>query len=188
MVPISQSLSPPCCHSSGAIFDVTPVDQMTVCQTANWIKTLGWYHGWTQVEAYAKRFMNNSITGELLQLLTPAMLETSIGMRNQRHQRELISAIKYLYPNIRSKNPPEFLKNISGIQILEPSYSNQSNSGRCMSELKYESNNSYLISTHSKNTAEIVKMEYSNTSESGYCQRGSGISNINSDPCFRSDE
>jgi len=195
MLPTSQwsnfkgTLLPPCYHSSGASFDVTPVDQMTIYQTANWIKTLGGYYGWTQAEAYAEKFINNSITGVLLQELTPEMLETSIGMRNQRHQRELFSAIKYLWSNIRPKNEAEFLENISGIQMLESSYSNESNGGRCLSETECESTNSYLISSHSKNTAESVQMEYSDMSESGYSQRSSGVSSIDSDhPYVRSDE
>lgn len=38
-------LSPPCYHSPGAMFRVTPVEQMTIDQTANWIVTVGRYYG-----------------------------------------------------------------------------------------------------------------------------------------------
>jgi len=184
MTPTFQSIhptgivSPPWCHLAGASFNATPVREMTVPQTANWIRTLGHYHGWTQVEAYAQSFLNNSITGVLLEDLTPDMLEFSLGIRNQRHQGELLSAIHDLHPNRRMTNTPHVKGNITGIEILESSYNNAMSSAHCQSETEYESEcqstNSYLISN---NVDEMVPMECSDMmSESGYSQRSSVIS------------
>jgi len=183
------SPSPPFYHSSGASFDVTPVDKMTVYQTANWIRTLGGYHGWTQVEEYAECFINNSISGGVLQELTPEMLEVSIGMCNQRHQRELFSAIQYLYPNREPKYALEFQGYTTGIQLLESSCSNENRTGRCLSETGYESTYSYLISSHSQNIDETAQMEYTDVvmSESGYSQRSSAVSCTDSDHYIKGD-
>jgi len=175
------TLSPPRFHPSGESFNATPVNEMTVHQTANWIRTLGRYHGWTEVEAYAQSFLNNFISGVLLEDLTPEMLEFSLGIRNQCHQLELLTAIEYLYPNRLIRNTPIFQESITGIQILESSCSN-ANRGPCHSETEHESTNSYLISSHLNNAAEIVQMEYSDRmSESAYSQRTSGTSYIESD-------
>merc|ERR1719289_849983 len=65
------TLSPPRFHPSGESCNATPVNEMTVHQTANWIRTFGRYHRWTQVEAYAQNFIHNGISGELLEDLTP---------------------------------------------------------------------------------------------------------------------
>jgi len=192
MTPTLQSIQlsgmacPPCCHPSRATYNATPVQKMTVLQTANWIRTLGRYHGWAQVEAYAQSFLNNCITGELLEYLTPEMLEFSLGVSDHQHQRELLSAIQYLYPVKRMKNAQQLQGSITEIQTLESSYSNANNSGRCQSETEYESEydstNSFLISSNSMNVEEIVPMECSDTmSESGYSQRSSVASYIESD-------
>jgi len=178
-------VSPPCCHPSVASFNATPVQEMTVHQTANWIRTFGRYHGWTQAEAYAQSFQSNSINGVLLEDLTPAMLECSLGIRNHRHQQELLSAIQYLYPGRRMRNTPQFQGSMTGFQILESSYSNPISSANCESEMEYESDyastTSYLVSCHS-NVDETAQMEYSDTmSESGYSQRSSVASYMESD-------
>jgi len=193
MTPTSQSIqftgnvSPPCCHPSGASFNATPVQEMTVLQTANWIKTFGRYHGWTEVESYVQSFLDNSISGVLLEDLTPEMLEFSLGIKNHQHQRELLSAIRYLYPNSRIRNTPQFQKSLTGIQILESSYSNATSSAYCQSETEcgseYGSTNSFLISSQSDNLDEIIQMECSDMSESGYSlsQKSSVPSYIESD-------
>jgi len=196
MTPTSQSigltsiLAPPCCHPSGASFNTTPVQAMTVHQTANWIRTFGRYHGWTQVESYAQSFLNNSITGVLLEDLTPEMLEFSLGIRNHQHQRELLSAIQYLYPNKRMRNTAELQASSAGIQILGSSCSNTISSAHCLSETEceseLESTTSYLISSHSDN---VDEMEYSDMiSESGCSQRSSVASYIETDYDTKIDE
>jgi len=179
------TLSPPRFHPSGESFNATPVNEMTVHQTANWIRTFGRYHRWIQAEGYAQSFVNNGISGELLEDLTPAMLELSLGIIDQRHQHELLTAIEYLYPNRMMRNTPVFQESITGIQLLESSYSN-ANRGHCHSETDnwsgYESTNSFLISSHLNNAAEIGQMEYSDMmSESAYSQRTSPTSYIDSD-------
>jgi len=176
------TLSPPRFHPSGESFNATPVAEMTVHQTANWIRTFGRYHRWNQVEAYVQSFVNNGISGVLLEDLTPEMLEFSLGILDPRHQHELLTAIEYLYPNRRMRNTPVFQESITGIQILESSYSN-ANRGHCHSETDYESGyestNSYLISSRLNNATE---MEYSDMmSESAYSQRTSLTSYIESD-------
>jgi len=192
MTPTSQSIqltgivSPPCCHPSGASFNATPVQNMTALQTANWIKTFGRYHCWTQAESYAKSFLDNSITGVLMEDLTPEMLEFSLGIRNHEHRQELLSAIQYLYPNRRIRNTPQFQGSMTGFWILESSYSNAISSAYCQSETEYQSDcgstNSYLISSQSDNLDEIVQMECSDMlSESGYSVRSSVASYIESD-------
>jgi len=179
-------VSPPCCHPSVASFNATPVQEMTVHQTANWIRTFGRYHGWTQAEAYAQSFQNNSINGVLLEDLTPEMLECSLGIKNHQHQRELLSAIQYLYPSRQMRNTPQFQGSTTGIQILESSYSNPISSANCESEMEYESDyastTSYLVSNHSNNVDETAQMDYSDMmSESGYSQRSSVASYMESD-------
>lgn len=186
MTPTSQSLqltgnvSPPWCHPSGAGFNATPVQEMTVLQTANWIKTFGRYYGWTQAESYSQSFLANSITGLLLEDLTPEMLEYSLGIRNHQHQRELLSAIQYLYPNRRSRSTSQVHRSVTGIQILESTFSTTS-SAQCPSETdyesEYESTNSYL------------KMECSDMlSESGCSQMRSVTSYMESDSDIKIDE
>jgi len=177
-------VSPPCCHPSCATYNATPVQEMTVHQTANWIRTFGRYHGWVQVEAYAQSFLNNCITGVLLEYLTPEMLEFSLGIRNHQHQRELLSAIQYLYPVKKMRNTAQYQGSITGTQ--RSSYSTAINSVHCLSETDYESEygstNSYLISRQSNCVDEIVPMECSDMmSESGYSQRSSVASYIESD-------
>merc|ERR1719189_1251867 len=167
VTPTSQSMqvkgivSPPCCHPSCATYNATPVQEMTVHQTANWIRTFGRYHGWTEAEAYAQSFQNNSINGVLLEDLTSEMLECSLGISNHRHQRELLSAIQYLYPSRRMRNTPQFQGSTTGIQILESSYSNPISSANCESEMEYESDyastTSYLVSNHSNNVDETAQ-------------------------------
>jgi len=187
MTPTSQSIqftgivSPPCFHPSGASFNATPVQEMTVLQTANWIKTLGRYHGWTELELYVQSFLDNSISGELLEDLTLEMLEFSLGIKNHQHQRELLSAIQYLYPKRRIRNTSQFQRSMTGIQILDSSYSNAISSAYCQSETECESEdgstNSYLISSQSDNLDEIMQMECSDMlSESGYSlSQGSSV-------------
>jgi len=192
MTPTSQSIQltgmvcPPCCHPSRASYNATPVQKMTVQQTANWIRTFGRYHGWAQAEAYAQSFLNNCITGVLLEYLTPEMLEFSLGIRGNQHQQKLLSAIQYLYPIKQMRNTSQFQESITGIKTLESSYSNAINSAHCQSETEYESEyestNSYLISSSSNNVEEIVQMECSDMiSESGYSQRSSVVSYIETD-------
>lgn len=190
VTPTSQSMqvtgivSPPCCHPSCATYNATPVQEMTVHQTANWIRTFGRYHGWVQVEAYAQSFLNNCITGALLEYLTTEMLEFSLGIRNHQHQRELLSAIQYLYPIKKMRNTARFQGSLTRIQ--GSSYSNAINSVHCLSETEYESENgstnSFLISSQSNYVDEMVPMECSDMmSESGYSQRSSVASYIESD-------
>jgi len=192
MTPTSQSIHltgmvcPPCCHPSSSSYNATPVQEMTAQQTANWIRTFGRYHGWAQVEAYAQSFLNNCITGVLLEYLTTEMLEFSLGIRDHQHQRELLSAIQYLYPVKQMRNTPRFQGSITEIQTLASSYSNAINSAHCQSETEYasecESTNSFLISSNSTNVEEIVQMECSDMmSESGYSQRSSVASYSDSD-------
>jgi len=192
MTPTSQYIqltgivSPPCCHPSVASFNATPVQEMTVHQTANWIRTIGRYHGWTEAEAYAQSFLNNSINGVLLEDLTSEMLECSLEIRNHQHQRELLSAIQYLYPNRRMSKTSQFPGSITGIQILESSYSNPISSVHYQSEMEYgsdyESTTSYLISNRLNNVDETVQMEYSDMmSVSGCSQRSSVGSYIETD-------
>jgi len=199
MTPTSQCIqltgivSPPYCHPSVASFNATPVQEMTVHQTADWIRTCGRYHGWTQAEAYAQSFLKNSINGVLLEDLTPAMLESSLGIRNHRHQQELLSAIQYLYPNRQMRKSPQFQETITGIKTMESSHSKPIGSAYCQSEMDYESDYestaSYLISSESNNADVTEQMEYSDVmSESGYSQRSSVCSYIESDSDTKIDD
>jgi len=177
-------VSPPCYHSSGASFAVTPVEQMTVDQTANWIITLGRYHGWAETELYAESFRNQSITGAILKELTPEMLEFSLGMRNQQTQMDLLSAIQHLYPNTKIQRGPEF-EYLPGIQVVESSCGSVYKSGQGSVVSDYGSNNSYLVSSLSKFTDKSRQMEYSDMmSMSGYSQRSFGGSYATSDSYF----
>jgi len=183
-------LSPPCYHSSEACFAVTPVELMTIDQTANWVKTLGRYHGWAQVELYAESFRNQGITGALLKELTPEMLEFSLGMRNQRYQQELLSAIQYLYPNMTLQSVPKFQQVVTGIEVLDFSSCGCVNdSGQRSVASDYESINSYLVSSESRMTDTTRHMEYSDMmSLSGYSQRSIGLSYIGTDGGFGNEE
>jgi len=181
-------LSPPSYHPSGASFAVTSVEQMTVDQTANWIKTFGRYHGWAQTELYAESFKNQSITGAVLKELTPEMLEFSLGMINQRCQQELLSAIQRLYPNTRVQRGPK-LPYFTEVQVPESSCGSVNQSGRNSVESYYESNNSYLVSVQSKLTDKCRQTEYSDMmSMSAYSQRSFGASYTPSESYFGSEE
>jgi len=190
LINVSQSghgeswLSPPCYHSSGASFAVTPVEQMSVDQTASWIMTLGRYHGWAETELYAESFRNQSISGAILKELTPEMLEFSLGMRNHQTQQDLLSAIQHLYPNAKIQRVPEF-EYLPGIQVVESSCGSVCKSGQGSVVSDYGSNNSYLVSSLSKFTDKGRQTECSDMmSMSGYSQRSFGGSYATSDSYF----
>jgi len=89
---------PPFFHPPTAAYSVTPVDMMDSEQTGNWIRTLGRSKGWKEAETYVKTFRENDIKGNTLQWLTSRMLESSLGMTDVTHRRELLSTIRSLYP------------------------------------------------------------------------------------------
>lgn len=169
MFPMLQS-SPPFYHFSGASFSVTFVDQMTVDQTANWIRTLGWYNGWAEVEAYAERFRENSVSGMLLQKLTAEILEFSLGIVNLGHRLELLSAIEHLFPSTtvgaagllspRSCVAPELISYVTGSENRENMYDNMRQ----------------MLQSDSASTISNLQMDCSDmTSESGFSKRSMGL-------------
>jgi len=179
-------LSPSRFHPPGARCIATPVDEMTVHQTANWIRTMGGYYGWAQVEEYAESFIYNSISGVLLDNLTQLMLEDCLGIKDHCHQRQLLNEIERLYPNRRLRNTLLLQESSRGIQVVESSYNNANSLGHCQAETEYdsgyESTNLYSISNQFKNAAKIVHTDYSDLmSVSGYSQRTSAINYMESD-------
>jgi len=102
-------VSPTPYHPLGASFDITPADRMTVDQTANWISTLGWYHGWAEeAHRYHENFRDYNVSGSLLPELTDEFLKSTLGVENERHRLLIISTIRKLFPNI-TVEAPEFL-------------------------------------------------------------------------------
>jgi len=75
-------------------------DQMTVEQTASWIRTLGNFNGWQEADKYAWSFRQNDIWGWLLQKLNLDSLKTELGVVKYGHRLQIMAAIKCLFPAI----------------------------------------------------------------------------------------
>jgi len=75
---------------------------MTVEQTAEWVRTLGRNNMWEEADEYANNFAWNGITGYLLTKLTNKTLKEELGIAICGHRMEIMLAIKCLFP----KNAP----------------------------------------------------------------------------------
>jgi len=93
---------------------------MTVDETANWIWTLGWYHGWEEAHGYHQNFRDQEISGILLPELTVEFLKLKLGIANERHRLIIMSTIRKLFPNTTVKDP-EYLSLYSYVSLLVPS-------------------------------------------------------------------
>jgi len=177
--------SPPCYHSSGEKYAVTVAEEMTVDQTANWIKTFGKCHGWEQVDLYAKNFREQGITGVCLKELTADMLEFPLGIKDKQQQQELFSAIQYLYPSKRMQTTPYPYQHNTSTQIPHSSCSSVYHSRGLSVGSDYEGTNMYLAPSFTLNTAQTGLHECNDMfSESGYSQRSFGVSHSGSEFYF----
>jgi len=93
---------PPVHHPPNSRISMTRADNMTVEQTAEWVRTLARYNSWAEADEYAKIFAESSISGFLLQKLTNKILKEDLGIAKSGHRLEIMSVIKCLFP----KNAP----------------------------------------------------------------------------------
>jgi len=166
--------SPPMFHTNGDLFAFTCVDQMTVEQTANWIWTFGAHKGWAEAAGYAESFKANDMTGELLRNLTPELLECDMGITKLGHRMEILSQIKYLYPNLTVGN--------SGTAPTAPSGTLQSQCESTYKSMKRPresdcgSTVSYLVSACPSDIGLPTPMSCSDKmSESSYSERSTDV-------------
>lgn len=95
----SNVICPPVVNIS-AQTSICRVDQMTVEQTANWVRTFGTFQGWSEAEEYAQQFKKNSISGLSLFPLTHELLEVNLGVKNYNHRMQLLNTIQWLFADV----------------------------------------------------------------------------------------
>lgn len=69
---------PPAHHPPNSLVSVIRADNMTIEQTAEWVRTLGRYHSWKEVDEHANNFKTNNIRGCQLQRLTNEILKEDL--------------------------------------------------------------------------------------------------------------
>merc|ERR550534_487230 len=95
---------PPVYHPPNSDVSMIRADNMTVEQTAEWVRTLGRYNAWEETDEYAENFKENNIWGVLLPKLTNKTLKDDLGIAKCGHRLEIMLAIKCLFPK---KKPSE---------------------------------------------------------------------------------
>jgi len=96
---------PPAYQTPNNFFvSVVRADDMTVEQTASWIRTLGQCNAWEEADEYAQKFAVNNIWGYLLQKLTNDALKHELGISKYGHRLEIMLAIKCLFPMMAGSN------------------------------------------------------------------------------------
>jgi len=199
---IHNQLSPPFYTSPNQLISVTCADLMTIEQTANWIWTYGFYKGWAEAETYATSFRKNSITGRLLPQLTNENLESSLGIIKSDHRTEVLSTIRFLFPNIAVNSnhcSPKRRSSVCGIDMLQSPCNSESSQqlpnelGECKSfnlnsirsyesDADCESVTSYLVSGSPTLSYETSQMDCSDIiSESGNSKFCSVFGSVGSD-------
>merc|ERR550534_3596896 len=83
---------PPVYHPPNSDVSMIRADNMTVEQTAEWVRTLGRYNAWEETDEYAENFKENNI------------LKDDLGIAKCGHRLEIMLAIKCLFPK---KKPSE---------------------------------------------------------------------------------
>jgi len=83
---------------------VITADNLTVEQTAEWIRTLGRHNMWEEADAYGNNFAQNSIWGYLLQKLTDGGLKDDLGVVKYEHRLKIMWAIGHLFPRTAVSN------------------------------------------------------------------------------------
>jgi len=89
---------PPVHHPPNSLVSVIRADSMTIEQTAEWVRTLGRYNAWKEVDEYANNFKTNSVSGYQLQKLTNEILKEDLGILKYGHRLKIMLAIKRLFP------------------------------------------------------------------------------------------
>jgi hypothetical protein len=89
---------PPVHHPQNSMVSVIRADDMSVEQTAAWVRTLGRFNQWEEADEYAQNFARNNIWGYLLQKLTNDALKHELGIAKYGHRLEIMLAIKCLFP------------------------------------------------------------------------------------------
>jgi len=72
-------------------------DEMTVYETSIWIWTLGYNLGWPEAKVYAKIFLDNAISGDVLSALSVIMLEEELGIHNINHRIAIKREIDFYF-------------------------------------------------------------------------------------------
>jgi len=73
-------------------------DQMTVYETSIWIWTLGYNLGWPDAPVYAKSFLDNGISGDMLSVLSFTMLKEDLGIQNTNHCMAIKRELDFYFP------------------------------------------------------------------------------------------
>jgi len=95
---------PPAHHPPNSFTSIVRADNMTVEQTAEWVRTLGRFNMWEEADEYANSFTINGIWGYLLQKLTIEALKEELGIIKYGHRLEIMLAIGYLFPSVVVSN------------------------------------------------------------------------------------
>lgn len=179
------SVWPPMYHPSGVQPSITPVMNMTVEQTANWIWTLGGFYRWpdAHTDTYAKSFKWNNIHGALLKELRAEHLEW-LKINCQEHRRNLVTAIEYVFPELRLESSLEMPWSNTGVGTIEPSYGSMVDGGKHSLEPDWRSTNSYLVSTETRDTVEPEHLLNSDSMSESCRSWWSGRGTVN-EGCFR---
>jgi len=89
---------PPVHHEPKSFVSVIRADNMTVNQTAEWVRTLGRHKYWEEADEYANNFAENNICGYLLPGLTTGILKDDLGIINCAHRWRIMLGIRCLFP------------------------------------------------------------------------------------------
>jgi len=91
-------------HQPTSFIPVIRADTMTVEQTAQWIRTFGRQNMWEEADEYGNTFVQNKISGYLLQKLTDRELKDDLGIVKYEHRLKMMWAIKRLFPRTAVSN------------------------------------------------------------------------------------
>jgi len=141
--PNNQNMSSSSCEAAGGMGQVWPpvhhppnsrismirADNMSVEQTAEWVRTLGRYKSWEEADEYAKSFLDNNIWGYLLQKLTNKTLKEDLGIAKCGHRLEMMLAIKALFPE-RTPSKQIEVKNMLGNNVHQSPMAESAGEGR----------------------------------------------------------
>jgi len=89
---------PPVHQHPKSFVSVIRADNMTVEQTAEWVRTLGRHKYWEEADEYANNFAQNNICGYLLQGLTTGILKDDLGIIKWAHRWRIMLGIRCLFP------------------------------------------------------------------------------------------
>lgn len=139
-------------NNTGCVLKVfTDIENMTALQTACWIWTIGYSHGWKEAMSYYESFIYNDIRGAYVKVLKSELLE-DLGIQNHSHRNVILSAIRDLsrqtvslydssinFGSFQSYRPESYTTtNTSFLEDLDSSYSKSLTKSYMESGSEYE--------------------------------------------------